>query len=107
METDTEHSPYPSPSSPSEPQSRDVIMAMDCRQEAPLTNSTFSRGDSMPCEISGEYEQRVTTLEKTIASLERIIDIQARQIERLDDIAADYIVFRESLSAVSAVRRKL
>lgn len=37
--------------------------------------------------------------------MERIIEIQADQIERLEDTAADYIVFRDRLASLFGTGR--
>lgn len=47
-----------------------------------------------------EHERVISNMQVTMKKMERIIEIQAGQIERLEDTAADYIVFRDRLASL-------
>ncbi|KAG0354105.1 hypothetical protein BG005_006754 [Podila minutissima] len=52
-----------------------------------------------------EHERVIMEMRVNMKKMERIIEIQADQIERLEDTAADYIVFRDRLASLFGTGR--
>ncbi|KAG0087593.1 hypothetical protein BGZ92_007205 [Podila epicladia] len=52
-----------------------------------------------------EHERVILEMRVNMKRMERIIEIQADQIERLEDTAADYIVFRDRLASLFGTGR--
>ncbi|KAG0033155.1 hypothetical protein BGZ81_009242 [Podila clonocystis] len=52
-----------------------------------------------------EHERVILEMQVNMKKMERIIEIQAGQIERLEDTAADYMVFRDRLATLFGTGR--
>ncbi|KAF9204515.1 hypothetical protein CPC16_004797 [Podila verticillata] len=83
---------------------RRPTLAMEFTHDTGSRNGTRgTHNSSSPSSGSislAEHERVILAMQVAMKKMERIIEIQAGQIERLEDTAADYIVFRDRLASL-------